>query len=208
MKPAPFKAANGLLNLEVLRTGSRELGYVERGSTSMKTLYSILSAIVAFILFTSPLAAQAGTPWDRKFNDSHRFKVLDDFGDAAVLDRETGLVWERSPDLIGYSWVIARGICIDKNVGGRKGWRLPSVPEQASLVDPNNVDPAFVNPALPPGHPFSNVHAFSYWSATTLSDPPTHAWNVFFGDGLVFAIDKAAGSFHWCVRGGMNADQY
>ena len=42
-------------------------------------------------------------------------------------------------------------------VGGTKGWRLPSVAELASLVDPANS-----NPALPTGHPFSNVQSPFY----------------------------------------------
>ena len=42
----------------------------------MKTQYSILSAVFAFILFTSPLAAQVGTPWDLQINSPGRFQVF------------------------------------------------------------------------------------------------------------------------------------
>src|SRR5437773_10715904 len=76
-------------------------------------------------------------------------------GGAAVLDRETGLVWERSPLTTTHDWPAARTACThSRTVGGRKGWRLPSVHELASLVDPNNVDPSMLTPALSPGHPF------------------------------------------------------
>src|SRR5713101_5028569 len=70
-----------------------------------------------------------------------RFTVLTNFSSAAVLDRETGLVWEQSPATTTHTWSAARSQCADRTVGGRKGWRLPSVHELASLVDPNNVDP-------------------------------------------------------------------
>ena len=75
--------------------------------------------------------------------------------------------------------------------------------ELASLVDPNQS-----NPALPPGHPFTNVQSSGYWSATTSADGPTIAWGVVFGDGGVSTFGKIAPFFVWCVRGGMNADQY
>ena len=53
--------------------------------------------------------------------------------------------------------------CPNKNVGGRKSWRLPSFPELASLIDPSNA-----NPTLPTGHPFTNVQSAHYWSATAM----------------------------------------
>ena len=80
-----------------------------------------------------------------------RFIVLSNFGSAAVLDRETGLVWEKTPDLTTfYNWLDARVACTEKRVGGRRSWRVPSVHELASLLDPNRR-----LPSLPAGHPFS-----------------------------------------------------
>jgi hypothetical protein len=90
--------------------------------------------------------------------------------------------------------------------GGRKGQRLPSVHELASLVDPNLSDG--VPPALPFGHFFQNVEPADYWSATTSADNPTNAGFVFFVKGLVGFIDKSVSLHAWCVRGGMNADVY
>jgi hypothetical protein len=145
-----------------------------------------------------------------------RFLVLLNFGGAAVLDRETGLVWERSPgdmngdkvvnsDDVG-TWYNARGHCAAATTGGRKGWRLPSFVELTSLVDPSVPPPG---PTLPPGHPFTNIQTTGYWSATTQADSETFAYFVVFGDGHVDSIFKTDFSlFAWCVRGGMNADKY
>ena len=82
---------------------------------------------------------------------------------------------------------------------------MPSVHELASLIDPNQS-----SPTLPPGHPFQQVQSHgSYWSVTLAEDfPTTDAWLVSFFNGNVYPFAKAETDFVWCVRGGMNADQY
>ena len=169
----------------------------------MKRLYLILTVIVALFVF-APLADAKPPFWDDQVNNTGRFKVLSEFGNAAVFDKETGLVWEQSPNGVDErTWANARAHCANKNVGGRKGWRLPSFAELASLVDTSQ--PA---PRLPPGHPFDNVQSSGYWSATTSAFNTAVAFHVDFDNGFVFTFDKSNGLFVWCVRGGMNADAY
>lgn len=142
--------------------------------------------------------------WDKKLPSTSRFTVLPDFGGAAVRDNETGLVWEQSPETKTVNWSAARFHCTIRKIGGRMGWRLPSVHELASLVDPS-VSPG---PTLPTGHPFTNVQAAHYWSATSFAGKPSHAWNVGFVMGMVHDIKVADSHNVWCVRGGNNADAY
>jgi hypothetical protein len=136
-------------------------------------------------------------------NAAKRFVVLADFSNQAVLDRETGLVWEQSPAATTETWFGARGACAIKNVGGRIAWRLPSLPELSSLVDPSVAPPG---PTLPAGHPFSNVQMDTYWSGSTLLG--TNAWEVSFFDGLVRSPLQTSLRRAWCARGGMNTDAY
>lgn len=142
--------------------------------------------------------------WDKKLSGTSRFTVLSDFGGAAVRDNETGLVWEQSPNTKTANWSRARFDCTSRKIGGRMGWRLPSVHELASLVDPS-VSPG---PTLPAGHPFTNVQAAHYWSATSFAGKSTHAWNVGFVMGMVHDIKTTDSHNVWCVRGGNNADAY
>lgn len=142
--------------------------------------------------------------WDKKLPSASRFTILSVFGDAAVRDDETGLVWEKTLETTELSWTNARAACADKDVGGRKGWRLPSISELASLVDPS----IRTGPTLPLDHPFSNVQTDAYWSATTMAGTPNSAWLVFFDTGKVLNGYKTITFHFWCVRGGMNADQY
>lgn len=143
-------------------------------------------------------------------NAARRFIVLADFNNEAVLDRETGLVWEQTPQTSTVLWGGndgARWACVNKNVGGRKGWRLPSIPELASIIDPANANTNGI-PTLPTGHPFINVQSAFYWSATAFADDPMFAWVVWFGNGYVSNNNKSYSYHVWCVRGSMNADTY
>jgi hypothetical protein len=147
--------------------------------------------------------------WSNKIPAAKRFVVLADFNNEAVLDRETGLVWERSPSSTLDTWSgipSVRVQCTSRTTGGRKGWRLPSMPELASLVDPSVPSPG---PTLPHGHPFTNVQSAVYWSATTVADIPTRAWFVNFSGGPEGTGGEKTEPLHvWCVRGGMNTDAY
>ena len=107
--------------------------------------------------------------WDRRINNARRrFKLLSDFKDNAVLDRER-LAWcgSASPSNQTFAWPNARLHCAQKTVGERGGWRLP---ELASLVDPSITDPAV--PRVQAGHPFLNVQPAMYWTATVFAGQP------------------------------------
>lgn len=151
--------------------------------------------------------------WDQVLPSAIRFQLV--MGGAAVLDKETGLVWEQSPSAVPQTWFNAQRECGNKSLGGRKGWRTPTIPELASLIDPT------VNrPALPGGHPFSNVQsqsaddhhppATAYWSATTMFPVlylPASAWAVdFTGGDVQGSWDQASSLYVWCVRGGSGVD--
>jgi hypothetical protein len=169
------------------------------------TLGFMVVAVMGFAANPSGAATAAGpyyaTPsWDQTLPASTRFIDLTNMP-GAVLDRETGLVWEKVPSTFG-SWGNASIHCVQLNLGGRKGWRLPTIQDLASLIDPNQS-----NPALPSGHPFTVLSSF-FWSATSSAPGTTGAWGVNFSNGDVLNIfDKAADILRtWCVRGGQGVD--
>jgi hypothetical protein len=157
----------------------------------------------AFVSGPGPLYPEPA--WDQ-IKGAGRFLVLTNWASAAVLDKETGLVWERSPSPTPQTWSNARFACTALTTGNRKGWRLPSVHELESLIDPSQINP--INPALPLLHPFPTVLPDSHWSATTDAENSTQAWFVDVLNGNVASASKAANAQVWCVRGGMNAEAY
>jgi hypothetical protein len=140
--------------------------------------------------------------WDQKLDPAARFIVLANWGSQAVLDRETGLVWEQSPGSGTHNWFFAHAHCVQKSVGNRRGWRMPTIQELTSLTDPAV---ASGTPSLPPGHPFGNVQLTRYWSATTGTQFANAAWGVDFGTNQILSgLTKEITNLHpvWCVRGG------
>ena len=164
---------------------------------------------------------QTQPSWDQTLPAAERFVLV--MGGAAVLDKNTGLVWERTPDTTSRVWIDrfpepqdAGQHCLKRDTGGQMGWRLPSIHELTSLVVPGNPNGEDGSPDLPTCHPFVLVSANQfYWSATSSADRPEFlAWFVNFETGLVSlqggepgsacdgGCDKEASLFAWCVRGG------
>jgi uncharacterized protein DUF1566 len=175
----------------------------------MKSSGFILGAmmLLAMVAFASPVLAGSkldppGPPspegtmktldeipgsWHRILSASERFVVV--MNNEAVLDKETGLVWQRSPDTTPYDWQGAQINCFGRSDGDRFGWGLPTMEELSSLVA-----------LLPAGHPFTNIQPSAYWSATTLAQGDTQAWTM---DGTTKGWHaKTEMHYVWCVRGG------
>jgi hypothetical protein len=144
---------------------------------------------------TTVQTTAAAPSWHQVLPAANRFVLV--MGDEAVLDRETGLVWQRDTGSTVRNWYAALSYCYSLSLGGRKGWRPPTVEELSSLVDPSQTDPA-----LPAGHSFTNVQASYYWSSTTFAVNPDSAWVVDFGYGYVSSNDKYSGFYVRCVRAG------
>ena len=197
---------------------------MSRKKCSLTSAMSAL-AIGATLFLTIPVGAENATTIDQSTqphlkswsniipNATKRFVVLSDFSNEAVLDRETGLVWEKAPSASPENWYDAVRDCWLQRTGGRMGWHLATIEELASLVDLTVPAPG---PALPLGHPFQNIQtgdifASAYWSTTTdvrVPFLPTQAWEVRFANGSVGDSGKDSFRYRWCVRGGTHADKY
>lgn len=103
------------------------------------------AGISAFVrIITRPIwqITQEGTAKSVNWVDhtpKPRFAIYDagtpgDETDDVVLDKETGLVWERAPSSEEMNWIYAIVFySYNKYLGGRKGWRLPTV---ADYIEP------------------------------------------------------------------------
>ena len=184
-----------------------------RNEFRISSLINVFTAGVALIGGAAMAGNQQNAPspppldnlpptWSQKLPAAKRFVLVLD--GQAVLDKETGLVWERSPSTIQSEWFSAQDQCKRQKWGNRLGWRLPTVEELATLVDPTVPAPG---PTLASGHPFIGVQQWKYWSATTPAGATDGAYGVDFDWGGVDTAGKINGNvYHWCVRGGQGVE--
>lgn len=132
--------------------------------------------------------------WDHK--NSPRFQPLAPFRNRAILDRETGLVWEGTLSGAAVTWHGAQDRCNRLVISSRMGWRMPAIQELTSILsigDPNNLDPTNQFDGLPP-----NTQLI--WSGTTSAINSNNAWSMSLSGDVVNTLGKASFARCWCVR--------
>lgn len=111
----------------------------------------------------------------------------------AVLDYNKALKWVNG---------LASGACGLSDSSRSGAWRLPNRLEMQSLQDYSRF-----NPALPAGHPFSNVQPQGIWTSTPLNysnfgSGGDSSWYIYPESGVVNAeSNSASGEYYlWAVR--------
>ena len=164
---------------------------------------------IFFILFNTAFAGSMWRSYSIEWEDhapNPRFAIYDpgtpgEQEDDLVLDKETGLIWTRNAYVLGevQIWINAMEFCYDLELGNLKGWRLATIEELLSLVDPRQANQP--GGALPIGHPFINTGLI--WSSTTYESNSSEAWWIYFHVATTVhsnKLDQQLGA--WCVQGG------
>ena len=183
---------------------------------SQRFLLVVLLAVCGAVIYYAGTASAQTTAngpyyaipsWDQTLTIANRFVVLLNMNSDAVLDRETGLVWQRAPLPEDNSFRrVAYLNCLRATTGGRQGWRLPRADELMSLADPLNSNQGVDH--LPAGHPFNLTTRGPYWTSDrTPFDFADGGILMFFDSDQPGALLNTVSSFSftgahaWCVRG-------
>jgi hypothetical protein len=153
---------------------------------------------VGSMAFSVPTFAEQPAFENVDQNRGVRFMPVGEDNREAVQDKKTGLVWERSPTLAMSDWEMAQQRCSSNHGGSSNDWRVPTVQELRTLLEPSSVDVK-----LPADHPFANVEPSIYWSSTERRENGAYASFVDFGSGGSATLEKYMPTFVWCVRGSM-----
>jgi hypothetical protein len=117
---------------------------------------------------------------------------------GVVEDRQTGFWWLKNAGCwekrnYGAAVATAAGLVDGQcglNVGWNPTWRLPTIWELYTLVDPTGPDPR-----LPVGHPFVNVRQDWYWSSNRMDLKTNVYWTVQMDKVGFPSYDDVAGFF-------------
>ena len=123
---------------------------------------------------------------------------------GTVIDRMTGLRWEREPAFEGDTFERARTYCGELIVNANASFRVPSVKELQTIVDDTQIG-VLIDPIA-----FPDPSGETYWSSTrfvgeTMGEPdggsaPVLAWSVRFSDGYSQTEDVDTANGVRCVR--------
>ncbi|MFP5240625.1 MAG: DUF1566 domain-containing protein [Acidobacteriota bacterium] len=150
----------------------------------------------------------AGTGQDGEFRPGRpwpapRFELVREASvpGGLVLDRLTGLTWPQDASASGWpmsqeealAWVAERN---GESWLAHADWRLPARRELLSLVSL-----AHARPALPLGHPFTNIFQHWHWTSTPAASAQGHFWRVHLEGGRMFPGPGEARHMVLPVRG-------
>jgi hypothetical protein len=111
-----------------------------------------------------------------------------------VVDRVTGLMWQRNlPDKF-LSFPAAQRQCEELTLAGHHDWRLPSRIELVSLIDTTRTQPSIDMAAFP------STPIDWFWTSSLAADNPSAAWYVYFYFGYPKTDDMTNSFSVRCVR--------
>ena len=105
-----------------------------------------------------------------------------------VIDRTTGLMWQKKPDGVERNWKDAELYCQKLSLGGYSDWRLPNESVLMKMIKNKMM--------------FSSSLRNNYYWSSTVSNPTSWATYVNFGYGDKGVAWKGSGMYVRCVRGG------
>ncbi|MDB4444071.1 DUF1566 domain-containing protein [bacterium] len=116
--------------------------------------------------------------------------------DGTVTDLSTNLMWLKCPKSSTETWDEAVKYCRNLEHEGYKGWRLPTLEEWGKMLDRKQK-----YPALPPGHPFSNLLTRKgFWSKTRHASGPPYVYHVDLWRGKTGYQSRKKFAHAWPVR--------
>ena len=114
---------------------------------------------------------------------------------GTVRDNATQLTWQQATDTTKRTWSEAAAYCMQLQLAGT-GWRLPTLKELLTVVDPARTTAPVIDSKVFPGTP-----ADTFWSSNSFVVDANYAWTIDFRLGNS-AKDhaKSAGAYVKCVR--------
>lgn len=112
---------------------------------------------------------------------------------VTVLDKVTGLIWQRAVSPASYTWTEAKAYCTGLTLAGYSDWRLPTRIELVSLVT-SDWNPSIDRDAFP------STPAVEFWTSSPVAAFPSTAWVVEFSYATTQGAGMSSALRVRCVR--------
>ena len=156
------------------------------------SLHCLLGAITISVV-TLPRSADANAPAGH-----YVVTAGNGTGNGTVYDTKSQLTWQQTAPATTYTSDDAKTYCASVGaILGSTGWRLPTLEELRTIVDPTQANPSIDSTVFP------STPADRFWSSSPVAPAPSNAWAVFFDSGQAYSLDVSLTSYVRCVRGTM-----
>ncbi len=122
-------------------------------------------------------------------------------GVETVIDRTTGLEWQRIPDGTMKTWSEAIDYTDALNLSGLNDWRLPEIHELQSILSYGKTPSPLLQPAATTGSVAPREKNTCAWTLTTRIFPSLYAKALCIGDNQGKISDKYEKNYVYAVRG-------
>lgn len=130
---------------------------------------------------------------------SHQFEEAKCQGQKLVIDHTTGLTWQQAGYEKAMNYIHAERYIVGlnkRNYGGHSDWRLPTIEEAMSLMEPKQHGDLYLDPMF---------DRTQQWIWTADKEIAGVAWVVCFDDGSCDSLDVLIDGYYVrAVRGGQS----
>ena len=122
-------------------------------------------------------------------------------GGTILIDRTTGLDWQRIPDKTRRTWSEAIDYADDLSLSGFTDWRLPKKQELQSILSYGTTPSPLLEPVKRTGRDGQPEQGFCAWTLTTRVFPSMYAKKICLNDNQGAISDKYEKNYVYAVRG-------
>ena len=123
---------------------------------------------------------------------NHSYEQAELRGIGVIIDHATDLMWLKVENEERLSWKESETFTTrmnEHNLAGFSDWRIPTVEELLSLMEPNMKDGRYIDPVF-------QKAILNTWSIDTIEEAFAGAWFVDYSEGKAVDGNRAAGLGH------------
>ena len=133
------------------------------------------------------------SPGDKiKGSFRHNYEQAELRGIGVIIDHATNLMWLKAENEERLNWRETEPFTNrmnEHNLAGFSDWRIPTVEELLSLMEPNMKDGRYIDPVF-------QKAILNTWSIDTIEEAFAGAWFVDYSEGKAVDGNRAAGLGH------------